>query len=372
MQKSILTAFLLLILTACQPSDSEKTKEEEGKSKALQTSETVVTVKLAESKIKSFPLQVMATGKVTTLTQANINFKTTGVIEKILVQNSSTVKAGQVLAVLDNAQQRIALQQAQDNLQDTRVELNKLLLEFGGKDRDTTSVSHRILENIKAKSGITKALTNVYDARLKLENTYLKAPFAGIVANLKTKAYNPSSATEPFCTILNRESLVVEVAILESELGVITLGQIAKIKSLAYSERNYVGKVSEINPVVNAQGLVLIKVRVQNPDQYLLEGMNAQVIIEKNLQNQIVIPKEAIVERSGKKVVFVYESGLAKWNYVTVAHENSQEVAISEGLRTGQKVIIEGNLNLGHDAKVLINEGDGRNEEMKRMKRMKE
>jgi RND family efflux transporter MFP subunit len=354
MKKPILITYLLLILTACQPNNSEQQKEEERKSKTSQTSENVVTVKLAASKIKSFPLQVMATGKVTALTQAKINFKSSGVIEKIMVSNSAVVKIGQILAVLDNEQQRIALQQAQDVLQDTRVELNKLLLEFGGKDRDTTSVSNRILENIKAKSGITKALTNVRDAQLKLENTYLKAPYAGVIANLKTKAYNPTPTTEPFCTILSRDAMVVEVSVLESELGVVMLGQIAKVKSLAYSERNYVGKVSEINPVVNEQGLVLIKVRIQNPDQYLLEGMNAQVIIEKNLQNQIVIPREAVVERSGKKVVFVYENGLAKWNYVTVAHENSQEVAISEGLKVGQKVIVEGNLNLGHDAKVVV------------------
>jgi RND family efflux transporter MFP subunit len=363
MQKPILTTYLLLILTACQPNNSEQQKEEEGKSKISQTTENVVTVKLAASKIKSFPLQVMATGKVTALTQAKINFKTTGVIEKIMVSNSAVVKIGQILAVLDNEQQRIALQQTQDNLQDAQVEMHRLLLEFGGKDRDTTSVSNRILENIKAKSGYTKAITNVRDARFKLENTYLKAPYAGVIANLKTKAYNPTPTTEPFCTILSREGMVVEVSVLESELGVVMLGQIAKVKSLAYSEKNYVGKVSEINPVVNEQGLVLIKVRIQNPDQYLLEGMNAQVIIEKNLQNQIVIPKEAVVERSGKKVVFVYENGLAKWNYVTVAHENSQEVAISEGLKVGQKVIVEGNLNLGHDAKVVVESTTKTNQE---------
>ena len=154
MQKPILTTYLLFILTACQPNNSIEQKEEEGKSKVSQTSENVVTVKLAASKIKSFPLQVMATGKVTALTQAKINFKTSGVIEKIMVSNSATVKSGQVLAVLDNEQQRIALQQAQDVLQDTRVELNKLLLEFGGKDRDTSSVSNRILENIKANKVI--------------------------------------------------------------------------------------------------------------------------------------------------------------------------------------------------------------------------
>lgn len=356
MHKPILITYLFLSLIACQANNSEEQKEEEGKNKASQTTENIVTVKLAESKLKSFPLQVLATGKVSALTQAKINFKTTGVIQKILVSNSSVVKSGQIIAVLDNEQQRIALQQAQDNLQDVKVELNKLLLEYGGKDRDTTSVSRRIMENIKAKSGYTKALTSVRDAELKLENTYLRAPYSGVIANLKTKAHNPSPVTEPFCTILSREAIVIEVSVLESELSVVTLGQTAKVKSLAYSERNYVGKVFEINPFVNEQGLVLVKVKIQNPDQYLLEGMNAQVIIEKNLQNQVVVPKEAVVERSGKKVVFTYDKGFAKWIYVTVAHENSQEIAISEGLKSGQKVIIEGNLNLGHDAKVLINE----------------
>ncbi len=358
MHKPILITYFFFTLTACQSNNSQEQKEAEGKSNISQTAENVVRVKIAESTIKAFPLQVLATGKVSALIQAKINFKTTGIIEKILISNSSMVKSGQILAVLDNEQQRVALQQAQDNLQDTKVELNKLLLEYGGKDRDTSSVSKRIMENIKAKSGYTKALTGVRDAELKLENTYLKAPYTGVIANLKTKAYNPSPTTEPFCTILSRDAMVVEVSILESELSVITLGQVAKVKSLAYADRNYIGKVSEINPMVNEQGLVLIKVRIQNPDQYLLEGMNAQVIVEKKLQNQIIVPKEAVVERSGKKVVFVYENGFAKWNYVTIAHENSQEVAISEGLKAGQKVIVEGNLNLGHDAKVLINEED--------------
>lgn len=369
MNKIIPIIYLLFTLTACQPSHSQQQKEDEAKASVSPITKNVVTVKLAESQRKSFPLQIMATGKVTALTQAKINFKTTGIIAKIMVTNSASVKEGQILAVLDNEQQRIALQQAQDHLQDTKVELNKLLLEFGGKDRDTTSVSNRIMENIKAKSGFTKALTSVKDAQLKLENTYLKAPYTGVIANLKTKAHNPSPTNEPFCTILSREGMVVEVSVLESELSVVSLGQMANVKPLAYSERNYMGKVAEINPVVNEQGLVFIKVRIQNPDQYLLDGMNAQVIIEKNLPPQIVIPKEAVVERSGKKVVFVYENGLAKWNYVTVAHENSQEVSISEGLKAGQKVIIEGNLNLGHDAKVIIDEGmknEGKNEEMKK------
>jgi membrane fusion protein, multidrug efflux system len=73
----------------------------------------------------------------------------------------------------------------------------------------------------------------------------------------------------------------------------------------------------------------------------------------------LVVPKEAVVERSGRKVVFCYEAesdtlGLAKWHYVTVLHENQQQLAIGEGLKAGEKVIVEGNMNLGHDARIRL------------------
>lgn len=346
--------FIQPFFISCQSESSDEMKVEVVASHSNIGTTSVVPVQLSESKIQNFPFQILALGKITASIQAKMSFKTSGTIEKILISNGSKVKESQILAILENEQQKIVLQQAKDILLDARLELNKLVLEYGGKDRDTNSVSKRILENIKSKSGLNKALTNLRDAQLKLENTFIKAPYSGVIANLKTKEFNPSTSNEPFCVILSHENLVVEVSILESELEIIQLGQPAKIKSLAYPDRLYNGVITEINPFVSDQGLILLKVKIIHPDQYLLEGMNCQVIIEKILKSQVIVPKEAIVERSGKKVVFVYENGVAKWNYVTISHENSQEVAISEGLSGGQKVIVKGNLNLGHDAKVEI------------------
>ena len=56
-----------------------------------------------------------------------------------------------------------------------------------------------------------------------------------------------------------------------------------------------------------------------------------------------------------REVVFTYNNQLAKWNYVTIAYENSNTYAISEGIKTGDSVIFKGNLNLAHDAKVILN-----------------
>ena len=50
----------------------------------------------------------------------------------------------------------------------------------------------------------------------------------------------------------------------------------------------------------------------------------------------------------------IKKSGLAKWNYVTIAHENEDYYAISEGLEKDMHIIIEGNNNLDHDARVEV------------------
>jgi RND family efflux transporter MFP subunit len=308
----------------------------------------------AISKLKPFPLQLNANGQIKAQNQSQLFFKAMGEIVQINISNNSYVKAGQILAVLDNRQAKVAIQIAKVQLNKANFAINKMILEYGGKDGDTTSVKPRFLENMKLQSGYYEAYTALYTAQLQYDNTYLRAPYAGIVANLKTKAHNQASSSEPFCTVISSNILAAEAFILESELETVQIGQSAKIQPLAYLDKTNFGRVFEINPQVNLQGLVAIKIRINNPDKYLLDGMNAKIVIEKVIPNQIVIPKTAVVERSGRKVVFTYENGLAKWHYVTIAHEKETEVAISEGLKAGEMVITEGNLNLGHDAAVTL------------------
>jgi RND family efflux transporter MFP subunit len=302
----------------------------------------------------AFPVQLNANATIKAQNQSQLFFKAMGEIEQINVSNNSVVKAGQILAVLDNRQAEVAIQIAKDQIAKAKYAINKMILEYGGKDGDTTSVKPRFLENMKLQSGYYEAYTALYTAQLQYDNTYLRAPYTGIVANLKTKAHNQASSSEPFCTVISSNILAAEAFILESELEAVQIGQSTKIQPLAYADKTYLGRVFEINPQVNLQGLVAIKIRINNPDKYLLDGMNAKIVIEKLIANQIVIPKTAVVERSGRKVVFTYEKGLAKWHYVTIAHENETEVAISEGLKAGEMVITKGNLNLGHDAAVSL------------------
>lgn len=342
----------LVILLGCNSSKSAEEEAENSRPKPHTTS--IVSIQTAQR--KAFRWVLLSNGKVSNQSASKINFKSNGVIAYIKVRNGARVQAGQLLAQLENHEQTLALRQVELQLSEAKVEINDLLISQGGRKGDSTSVKPDVWTYIKLRSGYERARLALLKAQNDLENTYLRAPFDGIVANLNTKPFNTSTA-EPFCTLLSQAAPLVEFVVLETELMAVQTGQRVVVQPIAFGERFYHGTVEEINPFVNDQGLVQVKARIQNADKYLFEGMNVRVRVEKSIPNQIVVPKEAVVERSGKKVIFTYvadtdTSGLAKWNYVTVAQENDTEMAISEGIQAKDVVIVEGNLNIGHDARV--------------------
>jgi len=344
---------LLLSLAAC--TSSQPTEEETTTTKPTLAAMPSIATRTAER--KAFRWVLLSNGRVSNQSASKIVFKTSGVIAQINVQNGSTVRVGQLLAQLENREQNLALRQAELQIVEARVEINDLLISQGGRRGDTTSVKPDVWAYIKLRSGYERGLLALQKARNELENTSLRAPFGGVVANLTTKPFNTISAAEAFCTLLSQAAPLVTFMVLETELMAVQTGQTAVVQPVAFGERSYIGKVVEINPYVSEQGLVQVKARINNADKYLFEGMNVRVRVEKGIPSQIVVPKEAVVERSGRKVIFTYaaetdSSGLAKWNYVTVAHENDTEIALSEGIKAGEIVIIDGNLNLGHDARV--------------------
>jgi membrane fusion protein (multidrug efflux system) len=81
-------------------------------------------------------------------------------------------------------------------------------------------------------------------------------------------------------------------------------------------------------------------------------GMHGSAIIKVPSKKTLLVPKEAVVIRGNRSVVFTYENGLAKWNYVTVGRNNGVEIEIMEGLEKNVKVITSNNLQLAHEAVV--------------------
>jgi len=143
----------------------------------------------------------------------------------------------------------------------------------------------------------------------------------------------------------------VTFPVIESEFAFLRKGMPVNIIPFINDSTVISGTITQINPQVDETGMISVKAEFRNNGQ-LIDGMNVRVIIRKPVPDRLVVPKEALVIRQGKDVIFVRQDSLAIWKYVTVEFENSNSISVKEGLEPGDLVIISGNVNLAHETTV--------------------
>ena len=240
-----------------------------------------------------------------------------------------------------------------NNIEKAKIELQKAQNKFEEeKINFGANIKKSSFENLKIRSGLLEAQNNLERTQIEYNQTLLKAPFSGVIANLEKKEGDFITTSDIFCTLINPNNLEVYFSILENEYQFVSKGQEVEIESFVNKDQFLKGTVTEINPLVDENGLIKIKAKVLSKETNLLDGMNVRVLINKALKDVIVIPKGALVLRSNRQVVFTLEKGLAKWNYVEVVGENNNSYAIKKGLKVTDTIIVSDNLNLSHDSKV--------------------
>ncbi|MCU0446221.1 MAG: efflux RND transporter periplasmic adaptor subunit [Microscillaceae bacterium] len=340
-----------LFLLACT-TQSAPQQETALATKALKANEAL-PVKTQTLDNQVFNYQLLLNGKLEAKQVSEVRFKQGGYVEQVYVQNGQVVQAGQVLAELSTTEADLNLQKAQNNLEARRADYRDKLMQHRLDLKNENELAPEIRQNFRIVSGLADAELQLKQAELQLQNCRLRSPVAGMVADVEVKTQNQVSTERKFCVVYSAGQLELVGEVLESEMGYLKIGQTATLTTLAKSEKTYLATLSEINPKINPNGMAKIKLTVQNPVGLLL-GMNAQAKLQIPQKNALIVPKTAIVIRSGKKVVFTEENGLAKWNYVTTGLENQESVEITEGLKPGMRVIINNNLQLAHDSPVRV------------------
>ncbi len=306
-------------------------------------------------KYSDFSKEIISNGKLTALKKADLKFRTSEVVTEIYVKNGDRIVSDQVIAKLDDFILKNTFKQNAGQVGRARIEMQDALLSQGYDLRDSVRIPARTMNTARIRSGYEQALANLELSEYNLNAAVLKAPFTGIVADLLLKQGNISSTSEKFCTVIDDNRFEAEFPVLESELASVKEGQKVRIEPFSYKDVAINGTITRINPVVDRNGMVKVWAVCNNEDKDLFEGMNVRIVLEESVPHQLVIPKRAVVLRSGKQVVFTYSSGRAKWVYVKTGLENISSFTITEGLQPGDSVIYEGNFNLAHDSEVVIN-----------------
>lgn len=337
------------LLAGCSNSGKDK-EAEEGVATVLPGENNEVTVTVL--KRGTFEHELVSNGKVTAGAMADLRFETAGVVAQIYVKNGDPVRKGQKLAELDKFRLKNKTAQAKDALEKAELELQDVLIGQGYPVGDTSQVPADIMKLARVKSGYDQSRSLYELAVYEEEHATLVAPFDGVVANLFAKPFNEPGTSEAFCTVIGTQGMEVDFTVLESELPLIKNGDRVIVTPYSDAGAKQEGRITQINPLVDDKGMVKVKAAVNGKGR-LFSGMNVRVNVHRSLDGQLVIPKSAVVLRSGKQVVFTLEKGKAKWNYVQTGLENAEHYSMAdETLQEGDTIIVTGNVNLAHEAPV--------------------
>jgi RND family efflux transporter MFP subunit len=304
---------------------------------------------------QDFTREIVSNGKLSAFQRAELYFGVPGFIEEINVKNGQRVKKGAALANLKNEDYRFSLRKAEFAKEKAEIDKLDILMGMGYKKGETNiTADHEQIADIR--SGYNQAKIQYDEAAEKLKQTYLKAPFAGTVAGIKQRTFEKADLSKPFCTLINSTRFFIRFPLLETEISRVKTGQKVSVTPIAGAKPT-IGTITEIDPQIDENGLVWLKAEVKNPGNYM-EGMNVKVSIKKAIQGQLIVPKQAVVLRQNREVLFRYTKGTAYWTYINILDENENQYAVraADGatLELGDTVIVSNNLNLAHESVVEI------------------
>ena len=318
-----------------------------------------------------------ASGYVTARREATVSSKVTGKVVQVLIEEGMRVEEGQVLARLDdvNVKASLALAEAQwlsakASLEETRVRINEAQINYRRtSDLTKNNISAQAeldraeaeVNSLKARLQQQEALVTVAERDLAgwqqhLEDTVIRAPFAGVVTSKNAQPgemISPVSAGGGFtrtgiCTIVDMSSLEIEIDVNESYINRVQPGQSVVATLDAYPEWKIPCRVIAIIPTADRQkSTVRVRVGFDALEARILPEMSIKVAFrdtEKTSGSEprgVNIPKTAVQKREGRDVVMVIRDGRAERRAVTVSATSADAVYVSAGLADGERVILD-------------------------------
>jgi membrane fusion protein (multidrug efflux system) len=264
-----------------------------------------------------------------------------GMVEALRFEESDSVKQGVTLANISTKEFQVRLEMAEADYRLARINF----------ERD---------EQLSQRSLITQAqfdqsLARRDSARLaeqladiSLKKSIVRAPLKGAVKTKFVQLGEYVRKGDPIAEILDLSRIKVELNIPEREIIGLREGMEVDVESYAVKEIRLTGKITRIGLEADARNRSFpVEVTVNNSNNDLRPGMLARVTIRKASQdNQVVIPRNAIIERDNGRVVFLEDSGRAQQRLISTGISRSDRVQVVSGLAFGDRLIVEGHTKL--------------------------
>jgi RND family efflux transporter MFP subunit len=334
-----------------------------------------------------------ASGYVVARRQATVSSKVTGRLVEVAIEEGTSVKEGQVLARLDDANARRALEHAQARVTAATSAQNELAVRLREADLQLARVRELAKTGVESRRALDAALAerDSFAARLtaardevtvaerevalraqELEDTIIRSPFDGVAVSKDAQpgeVVSPTSAGGGFTrtgvsTIVDMRSLEIEIDVNEAFIQRVRPGQAVTATLQAYPDWKIPAHVITTVPAADRQKAT-VKVRIafdELGDPRILPDMGVKVAFQSEGDGaaaprpRLVVPSQALRRERDAAIVFTVRDGRAERRAVAVGGTGGDGVEVLSGLRPGERVVIDPPPDLADGDRVRVRE----------------
>ena len=299
-----------------------------------------IPVLTATAENRQINVGIEAIGTANANESVNITSKTTNMVTSIRFGDGESVRDGQVLVELDRAQTEADLAAAVAAFAESQSQFNRSRELF-----NTQALSKSQYEQLEATMKSNQA--RVDSAKARLADTYIRAPFSGRVGLRRVSLGTLISPGTVITTLDDLSAIKVDFAVPELNVGELRSGQTITASSSAYPGRSFAGRVVSVDSRVDpGSRAVTVRALVPNRDGALKPGMFLTVDLSKERRQALMVPEQALVPEQARQFIYVIQGPKVNKREVKLGRREPGFVEITDGLRAGDHVVIEGTLKL--------------------------
>jgi membrane fusion protein (multidrug efflux system) len=275
--------------------------------------------------------------------------KVHGTVIETLVQEGDKVTKGQVIARLDPADFRIALDSARAVYELAVADQKRLATLF-----DHDIIPRARIEKIDAHVKTSKAA--LQNAELMLSRCTITAPISGVIRRLDAVEGLLLNVSDPVAEILQIDRVKAVVGIPESDVALIRNIEEVTLTVQALNNRKITGRTHYLaSSPENGARLYRLELAIDNSDHQILPGMffRAQ-LVKKVYRDTVAVPIYSVIKRQDKQFVYVEKNGVAHQLPVELGITEDWMVQVTSGLSPGSRIVVEGHRDIDQGHKLNI------------------
>ena len=194
-----------------------------------------------------------------------------------------------------------------------------------------------------ARADLQERQATIDHIRAQLAQTVIRAPEDGWIVKRHVHIGDISSISEPMYEMVKNNTLEVRADLPENDLAKLQTGQVVHFATLSDPPHKFDGKVREVSPMINQDTrLAMARIDIPFNAKVLKPGMFVNGAVDLNSTPSLTVPSKAVLDRDGRKIVFVYQDEKVFSRVVQVGENADNFTQIKSGLEEGDAVVVTG------------------------------